>query len=412
VTPRPVVSVLQATLQDLAQQTEGSAESGHLASDPEILAPPCGSSQRSSVFSARRCFRAWAGAALSTLALVAACGLLISHVSVGYDPFIHRTSPLVRMAMLVTIGAAAIATARWLQKPLTQLWNRILFGNEVVRALRALNPHQDKPMAAEPLDWARFLWLCGTVGAALFLVVMQGWPTPIKRAESLLTRSYSTGIGEIRTVALPDGSKAYLNTKTRLQWTASDSDRRVVLLEGEALFDVIHRPDAPFRVIADRGEIEDLGTSFDVYRKTDGTVVVTVVSGVVKVEDLQGVTWKRKLAENQQVVYAGSGVTQDVRQIRASDVITWREGRLEFKGERLSTIVRELNRYSTKRIVLTDRRLNDLWFGGATTIDRIPDFLQSLPILYPLSVEVTDDAIILSYRADLPHTAEQSREPR
>ena len=49
---------------------------------------------------------------------------------------------------------------------------------------------------------------------------------------------YRTRIGEQTTVSLADGSIAYLNTDTAIDVTIGDKERRVVLLRGEAEFDV------------------------------------------------------------------------------------------------------------------------------------------------------------------------------
>ncbi len=80
-----------------------------------------------------------------------------------------------------------------------------------------------------------------------------------------------------------EGSVAYLNTRTRIRWLGSGNDRRVELISGEALFDVVHDETRPFSVMMDGSEIRVLGTRFNVYRKDSGDVVVTVLEGTVEV---------------------------------------------------------------------------------------------------------------------------------
>src|SRR5262249_39834649 len=75
---------------------------------------------------------------------------------------------------------------------------------------------------------------------------------------------YVTGTGQNRTVTFQEGSVAYLNTRTELRWIGDANDRRVELIEGEALFDVVHDEAHPFRVTMDNSEIRVLGTRFNV----------------------------------------------------------------------------------------------------------------------------------------------------
>jgi transmembrane sensor len=117
--------------------------------------------------------------------------------------------------------------------------------------------------------------------------------------------SHSTRTGETSTVKFGEGSVAYLNTRTRLRWLGTDNDRRVQLISGEALFDVVHDEAHPFSVMMDGSEIRVLGTRFNVYRKNNGDVVVTVLEGTVEVRGFaQGPShpeWVRRVTANQQI---------------------------------------------------------------------------------------------------------------
>src|SRR6185437_2474322 len=129
------------------------------------------------------------------------------------------------------------------------------------------------------------LRLSGVAAVAVILVI-GAWLDLPQHREHFTTQTYTTETGGSRTVTLPDGSVVYLNTRSRITWVGTEKDRWVVLDEGEALFNVAHNPTRPFRVTAGNREIRDLATEFDVYRKSDGRVVVTVLSGQVDVKPL------------------------------------------------------------------------------------------------------------------------------
>jgi transmembrane sensor len=117
-----------------------------------------------------------------------------------------------------------------------------------------------------PVQSGRRRWMgMFALAAALLLTLSAGGWLFLNHGQ-LMSQTYATRTGETRTITFEDGSVAYLNTRTRLKWIGTLSDRRVALLEGEALFDVVHDPERPFHVVLDNSEIRVLGTRFNVYR--------------------------------------------------------------------------------------------------------------------------------------------------
>src|SRR5690606_26847429 len=88
--------------------------------------------------------------------------------------------------------------------------------------------------------------------------------------------------GEQRTVTLADGSVIELNARSRIKVRYADRERAIDLLQGQALFRVAKDPTKPFIVASGGTYVRAVGTQFDVYKKSVGTVV-TVVEGRVAV---------------------------------------------------------------------------------------------------------------------------------
>jgi transmembrane sensor len=218
---------------------------------------------------------------------------------------------------------------------------------------------------------------------------------------SFLARSYATRTGETRTVTFEEGSVAYLNTRTRLKWLGSRNDRRVALLEGEALFDVVHDPARPFLVVLDNSEIGVLGTRFNVYRKKDGETVVTVLEGVIDVQEHgQARTqpaWHRRLHANQQLSYRPLGLLRDVRETPATQAVKWREGVMEIEDEPLPEVLEELTRYTDQRIIIRDPILNQMRVGGVLSVRDVRVALARLQKLAPLTVTEGNGSFTLAY---------------
>lgn len=89
---------------------------------------------------------------------------------------------------------------------------------------------------------------------------------------------YHTAYGETKSITLPDGSSVVLNANSILtvhsDW--NEHPTREIWLDGEAFFSVVHKTNnQPFKVITAEGvTIEVLGTTFNVYNRTNGTKVV------------------------------------------------------------------------------------------------------------------------------------------
>jgi transmembrane sensor len=93
---------------------------------------------------------------------------------------------------------------------------------------------------------------------------------------------YSTDIGERRSITLTDGSTVDLNARSKLRIEFSSAERRVELLDGQALFQVAKDKQRPFIVHSGDATVRAVGTQFDVYRKDSGTTI-TVLEGRVAV---------------------------------------------------------------------------------------------------------------------------------
>ena len=253
--------------------------------------------------------------------------------------------------------------------------------------------------------------------AAVAILVASAWFN-LRPVREFVTQTYSTETGESRTVVLKDGSIAHINTKSRIRWTGVGKDRRVALDVGEVLFEVAHDPVQPFRVMVGNSEIRDLATEFDVYRRDNGSVVVTVLKGQVAVGGVaigggESTFSERQLKTNQQVEYTTAGLVSDVHPVDAAKVVRWREGLLEAQGLSFSTVVSELNRYSTKQILVPDSRVDDahITLGGAFGIHDVPAALSLIQDTAPIVVTDTGDSYVLTLKSDAT-VSEQGTAPQ
>jgi transmembrane sensor len=286
----------------------------------------------------------------------------------------------------------------------------------------AMRAEGDNPRKARPqLPRQRRFLAAAAVACALTIVAALWWQT---RRHPL----YATDIGERRSITLADGSTVDLNARSKLRIEFSSNERRVELLEGQALFQVSKDKHRAFLVQSGDALVRAVGTQFDVYRKDSGTTV-TVLEGRVAVystarSELPAVqsnttsnrtniganaaqqhyrprastkdssSWsvsRNSSDSNAQVDAAisnagladpsGAGavllsageqvtVTPDAtgtpvpQHADLNAATAWMQRKLIFEGSKLSDVVGEFNRYNRQQLVIDDRGLADFQISG------------------------------------------------
>jgi transmembrane sensor len=151
----------------------------------------------------------------------------------------------------------------------------------------------------------------------------------------------------VSVVRLPDGSIARLGADTALSLDFREGRRRVVVLRGEAYFEVMHGPPSVFTVQANGDDVRDMGTKFNVNIVRDQTRVF-VTEGAVEVSG--GVDAKPVLLRrgNQLVVAAGRART--VQSVDMDLAMSWMSGRLVVQGATVEEVAAALQRHTRGRI--------------------------------------------------------------
>lgn len=225
--------------------------------------------------------------------------------------------------------------------------------------------------------------LAASIGLLLLVAGVLGW---LNFREPL----YVTGIGEQRTIRLPDDSIVDLNARSSIRVRFSKTLRAIDLVEGQALFHVAKDAARPFIVRSDSTAVRAVGTEFDVYRKGDG-LVVTVIEGRVAVTpagaELDVPVARRTSSE---LLSAGEQLTVKPKTASAphrADVdaaTSWVQRRLVFEDTPLGDVAEEFNRYNVRRLVIDDPELARQTISGAYSSSdptALVGFLRAQPTL-------------------------------
>lgn len=235
----------------------------------------------------------------------------------------------------------------------------------------------------------RLWWLGGTAVALAASLATAALLLPA-RGDAI-----RTGIGEVRSVALQDGSSLAVDARSNLVTRIGSTARTVALSDGKALFRVRHDAAAPFRVTVGDVTITDIGTVFLVDADRDaGTVEVLVSEGMVEVA-AGGRTIRLAAGQRARVALDGT-TTAAVEHVDAPAIeraLGWTSGRLDLDGETLGEAIAELNRHNQLQIRLARPALAREKLYGAFRIDDPAGFAQSAAIGLGTRARIGPDAI-------------------
>ncbi|HEX9509562.1 MAG TPA: FecR domain-containing protein [Puia sp.] len=263
------------------------------------------------------------------------------------------------------------------------------------------------PLIGTPriLRWKRLL-----VAAVLIpLVALSIWLFTHRSPKVELVEKYNQkGIRSI--IILPDGSKIWLNADSHLKYPASFQDNlREVYLEGEAFFEIAKNPQRPFIVHLPKGNVQVLGTSFDIRAYADEELMSTsVATGLVAfVPDAAGRSANAAdgpatrnpaadsfyLTPNRKAIYDFQSGKVNVALTDAEADRGWINGIMTFNNQSLGRIAVELERSFGKPIKFRNASIAQYRYTATFKNNTEEEILSTLKRVKSFHFTVTDKFI-------------------
>ena len=289
------------------------------------------------------------------------------------------------------------------------------WGSEVLTELMVplgrndANPGWQKP--ARPAYWPSYQTsLAAMLSVVMALGVWLFWQ-PIDASNGF----YMAAVGQQHKQTLADGSVIHLNTNSQVEVVYSKAYRNIRLLQGEVHFEVVKGPDHPFRVYTPAGRVQAVGTAFTLRAEgeavdilvTEGTIALASFSpqlaptatpektpatvNAARLDPFVGKSPKNlatmqagqalilKLAEGP--AQSSDTVQQSIKPLSPDELKrrqAWRNGLLDFSGEPLEEVVREISRYTTISIDIVDPSVKSLQIGGRFRVGNIESLFAVL----------------------------------
>lgn len=181
---------------------------------------------------------------------------------------------------------------------------------------------------------------------------------------------------------LADGTRVVLNAGSRLEYPSHFSGgSRNVNLRGEAYFEVAKDVERPFIVSTGQGQVEVLGTRFNVRsHHTEAESTITLVEGKVRVSSAKE---SHTLLPGEQAI-TRAGYTQ-VQLADVDQVLAWTRGEFMFTDEQLGAVMEDIARWYNIEVEISPELREVLVWGS---LSRYEEFTKAMDVIRAMDDDI------------------------
>jgi len=206
------------------------------------------------------------------------------------------------------------------------------------------------------------------------------YSTGDKLNEAVKYNTLSTPMGGQYQLALPDGSKVWLNSGSSIRFPTSFTGKeRIVELKGEAFFDIKKNKKMPFIVHTNNSmDIRVLGTQFNVMAYDDEkNINTTLLEGAVQILKESGTAY---LEPGQSATLnKGTGKIK-VAPADIDEAVAWKNGFFIFSNENIESIMRKVSRWYNVEVNYQGNLSNKDFVGTISRDKNISEILKMLEL--------------------------------
>jgi transmembrane sensor len=254
------------------------------------------------------------------------------------------------------------------------------------------NSGQTMVVTEKNLSLRKYFLIVSAAAAILILAfILQPFITNSPKAKVI---SHFAQENKLEKIILDDSSTVFLKRGAVLSYDDNyNSKNRLVQLEGEAFFDVKSNAALPFRIETALGQIEVIGTSFNVLSDVEnGAFKVSVISGKVKMEAPPGSNESIILGANEQGIYEAASLRLQKQALTDMNFLAWKTGLLIFEQTSLADVIETLAGTFNLSIE-SSRDLSDLRLTARFNNEKPEDIFKTLSILYDLDIQFSDKIV-------------------
>lgn len=209
---------------------------------------------------------------------------------------------------------------------------------------------------------------------------------------SVLTNELRTPAGGTYQMLLPDGSKVWVNSLSSLKFPTKFSGKeRLVVLTGEAYFEVAHDRSMPFKVLVNGTEVEVLGTHFNI-SAYGNAVRTSLAEGAVRVTKLG---LQRSITPGEQAVAEGGNIAVSAANI--DKALAWKDGMFWFEEDNMGEIMEQVARWYNVEISYRGEASPKRFTGNVRRQAKLSQVLQMLNLVSGAGFEIDGRKVIVNF---------------
>lgn len=206
----------------------------------------------------------------------------------------------------------------------------------------------------------------------------------------ILYNTVTTPRGRRYQLVLSDGTKVWLNAASSIRFpTAFTGTERRVTITGEAYLEVAKNVSQPFVAETSHGDVQVLGTTFDVMDYPDEQDSrTTLLEGSVKVgPDV--------LKPGEQAVVSRLGTVHVVPETDVQRVVAWKDNLFIFSSDDIRVIMRQLARWYNVDVEYQGDLLDKHFSGIISRDNNISEVLKMLESTEKIKFRITGTKVIV-----------------
>jgi ferric-dicitrate binding protein FerR (iron transport regulator) len=198
-------------------------------------------------------------------------------------------------------------------------------------------------------------------------------------------------------VTLPDQSKVWMNSNSRLIYRNGEKNTREVKLIGEAFFKVFKDKSRPFIVSANNIQVEVLGTSFNVNaRQGSETIEISLVEGSIKLSGSE-LSQDYMLKPNEKAIYSTLTKSLKIEPTDNEVETAWKDNKFQFKSERFGSVVKRLEEWYGVKIISKCPNIESDLISGTFKGESLETVLETFSIQYKIKYSNKGDTVVVLY---------------
>lgn len=220
-------------------------------------------------------------------------------------------------------------------------------------------------------------------------------------------RNYSlyTNRGIKAAITLPDGSKVWLNSDTKIEYPKEFLGKsRDITIDGEAYLEVVKNPKCPMIISTNKNfTIEVYGTTLSVKSyANEATASASLYSGQIKL--LYGSKNNRHknsfiIKPNETCLLKGDNSNVElikvVSQNNIKNNIAWKEGELLFDNTQMEEVIKMLERWHGTKFVVKNENIYKYTLSASFDSESIVQIMEIIKLCIPINYAINNNNVVI-----------------